>query len=699
MNAVLVEKKNRVATLSINNPPVNGLGSAVRAGLAEAMEAAIADSDVDAIIVTGAGRMFSGGADITEFGTPKSLQQPRLTEVINIMEQSAKPVVAAIHGVAAGGGLETALGCHYRVASPGTRLGLPEVTLGIVPGAGGTQRLPRLIGVEPALKLIAAGDLVPAEKAYALGIIDEVADGDLLEAALTAAERLAIGELPARRCRDLEHHLEDARGTPNLIEDFKSSIARRARGFEAPYACIESIANALSMTFDEALAEEREIFKRCVSGVQSNSLRHVFFAEREVLKIPDVPKDTPKRDIKSAAVIGAGTMGGGIAMNFANGGIPVTLVEIDGERLTQGLEVIRGNYANTVAKGRLSKDAMHERVALITGATEMAAVADADIVIEAVFENFDLKKEIFAELDRICKPGAIMATNTSTLDVDAIAAATSRPGDVLGTHFFSPANVMRLLENVRGEKTSKDVIATVMNLSKRIGKVAALVGVCDGFVGNRMLEPYTREASFLLEEGALPQQVDKVIYEFGFPMGPFAMIDLAGLDVGWRIRQERAATRPQHLRYSDIGDKICEMGRLGQKTSAGYYNYEEGNRTPQPDAAVEKLIVETSERLGMQRRDISDQEMLERCMYPLVNEGAKILEEGLALRASDIDVIWIHGYGFPRYCGGPMYWADTVGLDKVYDAMSRLHDTHGELLEPAPLLKKLAAEGRGFNDT
>jgi 3-hydroxyacyl-CoA dehydrogenase len=698
MSAVEIEKKGRIAVLSINNPPVNGLGFAVRSGLMEAVQAALADDTVDGIVITGAGRMFSGGADITEFNTPKSTAQPRLTELLNAIEMADKPVVAAIHGVAAGGGLETALGCHYRIAAPDTRLGLPEVTLGIIPGAGGTQRLPRLTGIEAALQLISSGELVKTEKAHALGFVDEIAEDDLVAAGIAAAERLAAQGGEPRRCSALDDKVSEARGHPEIFDTFTKSIARRARGFEAPYACIEAIKCAVDLPFEEGLAQEREIFKRCVESVQSKAQRHVFFAEREVAKIPDVPKDTVRREISTAAIIGAGTMGGGIAMNFLNAGIPVTLLEADKERLDAGIEVIKGNYANTVAKGRLAQDAMDKRMSALTGTTTMSDIADADLVIEAVFENLDLKKQIFAELDGICKPGAILATNTSTLDVNVIANATSRPGDVLGMHFFSPANVMRLLENVRGAATEKDVIATVMDLSRRIGKVAALVGVCDGFVGNRMLEPYLREAGFLLEEGALPQQVDKVIFDFGFPMGPFAMTDLAGADVGWRIRQERAPTRPNHLRYSDIGDRICEQGRFGQKTGAGYYRYESGKRDPIPDPDIEALIIETSKQRGIERRDISDQEILERCMYPLINEGAKILEEGLALRASDIDVIWIHGYGFPRYRGGPMFYADTIGLDTIYQTMCRLHEQHGELLEPAPLLKKLAAEGRGFSD-
>ena len=697
MAEVRSEQRGRVTVLVLDNPPVNGLGFDIRSGLMAGMEAALADDGVDAVVITGAGRMFSGGADITEFNTPKSSAEPRLPGLTNLIEAADKPVVAAIHGVSAGGGLELPLGCHYRVAAKGTRLGLPEVNLGIIPGAGGTQRLPRLSGVEAALKLIASGELVPAERAQALGFVDEVTEGDVVEAGVAAAERLAAdGGL--RRASKVDDKIAEARGKPEIFEDFKKSIARRARGYEAPYACIESIENAVNMTFEEGLAQEREIFKRCVESVQSKALRHAFFAEREAQKIPDVSRETPKSDVTSAGVVGAGTMGGGIAMNFANAGIPVTIIETEQENLDRGIGIIEKNYANTVSKGRLSRDAMDERLGLITGSTDMNDLAQADVVIEAVFENMDLKKEIFGTLDEICKSDAILATNTSTLDVDEIAGATSRPELVLGTHFFSPANVMKLLENVRGKATSPETIATIMAMTKKIGKVGVLVGVCDGFVGNRMLYAYSRQAGFLIEEGALPQDVDRVIFDFGFPMGPFAMGDLAGLDVGWRIRKEREATRPTNLRYSPVADRICELGRFGQKTGAGYYRYEEGSRTPVPDPEIEALILSISEELGIARREISDEEILQRCMYPLINEGAKILDEGLAMRASDIDVVWLYGYGFPRYRGGPMFYADTVGVKHVYDTMSRLYDEHGEWLEPAPLLKSLAESGKGFGD-
>ena len=698
MGAVTTERRGNIAILSIDNPPVNALGAAVRSSLAEGVRAALDDAGADALVITGAGRMFSGGADIQEFGKEYPAGVPTLPDVITMIEGASKPVIAAIHGVAAGGGLEVSLGCHWRLAAPGTRLGLPEVTLGILPGAGGTQRLPRLIGVEAALQAIVAGDLMAAEKALALGLIDEISGDDLVADAVAYAEKLVAAGTAPRRTGELDDKVAEARGKPEIFEKFRQDMAHRARGFKAPYACVDSIEAAVNLPFAEGLANEREIFSRLVASDQSKAQRHAFFAEREVAKIPDVPKDTATQPIESAAIIGAGTMGGGIAMNFANAGIPVIIVEVNNDALQKGLGVVGRNYASSVAKGRLSQDNMDRRMGLITGSTDYGEVADADIVIEAAFEDMALKKEIFQRLDQTCKAEAILTTNTSSLDVDEIAAATGRPEKVMGTHFFSPANVMRLAENVRGAKTSKETITTVMNLSKAIGKVGVLVGICDGFVGNRMLYAYTRQAGFLLEEGALPEQVDKVIYDFGLPMGPFAMGDLAGIDVGWLVRQAQEATRPKHLRYSDIADRIYEMGRYGQKTKAGWYRYEEGNRAPVPDPEIEKLIVSVSGELGIERRAIGDEEILERCMYPLINEGAKILEEGIALRPLDIDIIWIYGFGFPRYRGGPMFYADLVGVGKIYDAMSRLYDEQGEWLKPAPLLEKLAKEGKGFGD-
>lgn len=696
--SVTFERHDDVALLRLSNPPVNGLSFAMRAALGERVTQALADDAVKAIVIAGADRMFCGGADIREFSAPPPPGAAHLPAILDEIEASPKPVVAAIHGVAAGGGMEVALACHVRLAAPGTRLGLPEVTLGILPGAGGTQRMPRLIGIEKALDVIVGGKLHPVEKAVKLGFVDECVEGDLVATAIARARQLAADGTPLRRASKLTEHLDAARGRPEIFDDFRKRMAKRARGFDAPYACVDCVETTLTMPYAEALKNERVVFHRLRESDQSAAQRHAFFAEREVAKIPDVPKDTPARPIETAGVVGCGTMGGGIAMSIANAGLPVTVLESSPEALDRGMAIIRKNYAATVSKGRLSQAEMDARLARITPTLEDAALGAADVVIEAVFEELPLKKEVFARLDRVCKPEAILATNTSTLDVDAIAAATSRPEQVIGTHFFSPANVMRLMENVRGARTSPETIATVMKLSKKLGKVGVLVGVCDGFVGNRMLYAYRRQADFLLEEGALPEQIDRVIYDFGLPMGPYQMADLAGLDVSWRVRKAQAPTRPAHLRYSPVADRICEQGRYGQKTGAGWYRYEEGSRTPIPDPAIHELIAGVSAELGITRRAIGDDEIVPRCLYPLVNEGAKILDEGLALRASDIDVIWMHGYGFPRYRGGPMFWADLVGLRTIYDTMSRLHGEHGEWLAPAPLLKRLAEQGKGFKD-
>jgi 3-hydroxyacyl-CoA dehydrogenase len=576
-------------------------------------------------------------------------------------------------------------------------VGFPEVKLGLLPGAGGTQRLPRLPGVEAALPLIVAGDPIPAAKAHALGIIDEVVPGDLLEGACAFAERLVADGKPLRKIRDLQ---DKVRGTnPAVFAEFRKGLERTARGFFAPFRCVDAVEAAATLPFDEGLKRERELFAQCMQSTQSKAQIHVFFAEREVTKIPDVPKETPVKAIKAAAVIGAGTMGGGIAMNFANAGIPVRVLEMSREALDKGLAVVQKNYAATVEKGRLSQKDMDARMALIQGTLAYdTALAEADIVVEAVFEEMDVKKKVFATLDKAARPDAILASNTSTLDIDQMASATSRPGQVIGTHFFSPANVMRLLEIVRGKATSKEVIASTMELARRIRKVGVLVGNCDGFVGNRMLAPYLREAEFLVEEGATPQQVDKVIYDFGLPMGPFAMGDMAGLDVGWRIRKGKEATRNRRLRYSPVADRICDMGRYGQKTGAGWYRYEKGSRAPLPDPEIEALIVKTAKEQGIERRAVTDEEILKRCVYALINEGAKILEEGFALRSSDIDIIYIYGYGFPVHRGGPMFYADTVGPSAVYDEVCKFQKQHGELWQPAPLLERLAREGKKFRD-
>jgi len=698
MAAVEYEVRDGIAILTLNNPPVNGLGAPVRTAFKEGFEKGAADPDVKAFVVAGAGKMFCAGADIREFGKPEPKGAPKLQPVLDQMEAGEKPVVAAVHGVALGGGAEVALACHYRVAQKSARFGLPEVSLGIIPGAGGTQRLPRLIDVREALDLITSGKPVSADKAKALGAVDQVVDGEPLEAAIAFAKKLAADGTPPRRCSEQTASIEAARADKDLFPSVRAELAKRQRGLLAPAGAVDAVEAATKMEFLEGQEFERATFQKLVSSDQSAALRYAFFIEREANKIDGVPKDTPVLPIKKAAVIGCGTMGGGIAMNFANGGIPVTVLEMADDALERGMGIIEKNYAATVSKGRLKQEAMDQRMALITGTTSYDDLADADLVIEAVFEDMDVKKDIFGKLDAIAKPEAILATNTSTLDVNEIAASTKRPDKVVGMHFFSPANVMRLLENVRGEKSSKETLATVMNVSKKIGKVGAMVGVCYGFVGNRMLHAYSRQANFLLEEGCLPQDVDRVIYEFGFAMGPFAVGDLAGLDIGYAIRKANPGLTPTNKRYSTIADKVVELGRHGQKTQAGWYRYEDGSRKPIPDPIVEQVILDTSKEIGMERRKISDQEIIERCMFPMVNEAAKILDEGIAQRPSDIDVIWLYGYGFPRYRGGPMFWADQIGLDKVYDGMSKLHDTHGDWLEPAPLLKKLAESGKGFKD-
>ena len=693
---VSFEKQGGVGVITVNNPPVNALAQGVRQGLIESLARGIDDPGVSAMVIIGGGRTFIAGADIREFGKPP--QPPDLHSVLEKIESSPKPVVAAIHGTALGGGLEVCLACHYRVAVAAGQVGLPEVKLGLLPGAGGTQRLPRLIGAEAALKMIVSGDPVRAPRAKELGIVDEVVGEDLRAGAVAFAEKLVAEKKPLRKISAADDKLQAARQNPAVFETFKKSIEREARGYLAPFKCIEAVQAAVTLPFAEGLKRERQLFQECMASPQSKGQIHAFFAEREATKIPDVPPGTPARKIERAAVIGAGTMGGGIAMNFANAGIPVTVVEMSQEALDRGLAVVKKNYAGTVEKGRLSQGDMDKRVGLITGTLDRGAIREADIVIEAVFEEMAVKKDVFATLDKIAKPGAVLASNTSTLDIDQIASATSRPEAVIGTHFFSPANVMRLLELVRGSKTAKETIATSSELSRRIGKVWVLAGNCDGFIGNRMLAPYLREAEFLVEEGATPQQVDRVVYDFGFAMGPFAMQDLAGLDVGWRIRKGKAATRRKDLRYSHVGDRLCEQGRFGQKTGSGWYRYEPGSRTPKPDPEVEALIAAAAKEGGITRRQVSDEEGLKRCLWALVNEGARILEEGIALRSSDIDVTYLYGYGFPRYRGGPMFYADQVGLRQVYGDVAAFHTQHGELWTPALLLERLAKEGKGFRD-
>ncbi|HWA13494.1 MAG TPA: 3-hydroxyacyl-CoA dehydrogenase NAD-binding domain-containing protein [Burkholderiales bacterium] len=697
MSLVDYQKQGSLGVITLSNPPVNALSvnKGVVQGILDALKEGDHDHHVRAFVIIGGGRNFSGGADISEFGKPYDPGKATLPDALAYMDTVTKPIVAAISGPTMGGGLELALACHYRVALTGAQIALPEVKLGILPGAGGTQRSPRLMGVQKALDFMVSGDPISSEQAKESGLVDEVVTGDLRAAALSFANKLLKEGQGVRRASALTAAVE---GDPAaFFAAARSRIAKAWRGYPAPLAICACVEAATSMPFGKGVNFERQQFEKLVKTDESRALRHLFFAERQVSKIPDVPDDTPVREIKSAVLIGAGTMGGGIAMNFANAGIPVKVLEVSQEALDKGLGIVRRNYAATVAKGRLSQEAMDKRMGLFSGITSYDDIKDADIIIEAVFEDMAVKKQVFEKLDKAARPGAILATNTSTLDVNEIAAVTSRPQDVVGLHFFSPANVMKLLEVVRADRTGKDVLATAMKLSKVIRKVGVVAGVCDGFIGNRMLHGYFREAGFLLEEGALPQQVDKVIEDFGFAMGPFRVGDLAGLDVGWYIRKRQAATRPAHLRYSKVADQVCELGRFGQKTGAGWYKYEAGNRTPVPDPVVEDLIVRAAEEAGIERKPVSDQEILERCLYALVNEGARILEEGIALRASDIDIVYVYGYGFPRYRGGPMFYADTVGLDRVLETIKRFHATHGEFWKPAPLLEKLVAEGRKFN--
>jgi 3-hydroxyacyl-CoA dehydrogenase len=684
-----------VAVITMDNPPVNGLGHALRTGIVEGVRRAQADPGIVAIVITGAGKAFSGGADIREFNTPKALAEPTLFTVIRTVENSSKPVVAAVHSVAMGGGLELALGCHFRVAAPGAQIALPEVKLGILPGAGGTQRLPRVVPLEMAVNMIVSGNPVKSEKFRGTRLFDEIVEGDLVQGAVAFARKAVADGRGLPRVRDLKVEHEDAEA---FLRFSLNTVKTVAKNFPAPARCVEAIAGALG-PFDEGLARERALFLELVQTPESKALRHAFFGERAASKIPDVPEDTPTRTIGSAAVIGAGTMGGGIAMNFANAGIPVKVLEAKQDALDRGMATIRSNYENSAKKGRMSAEDVEKRMTLLQPTLAYEDIADADIVVEAVFEDMAVKEQVFRRLDEVMKPGAILATNTSTLDVNRIAAFTKRPQDVIGTHFFSPANVMKLLEIVRGAKTGKDVLATTMRLSKKIRKTGVVSGVCDGFIGNRMLEQYLRQGLYMLEEGASPQQIDRAIEKFGFAMGPFRMSDLAGNDVGWYIRKRRYAERPD-IQYPKIADRLCELGRFGQKTGAGWYRYAPGKRDALPDPAVDELIAAHRREIGVAPRKLGDDEVVHRLVFALVNEGAKILEEGIALRASDIDMIYLTGYGFPLWRGGPMLYADMTGL---YNVVNRMADfaanPHGDrsFWTPAPLLAKLAAEGRGFN--
>ena len=676
-----IEKDGNISIITLNSPPVNALSAPVREGLHKGITEARNDGESEAIIIICEGRTFIAGADISEFGQePKG---PSLFEVQEFIEDSNKPVIAAIHGTALGGGLEVALTCHYRIAVPSAKCGLPEVNLGLLPGAGGTQRLPRVVGVEKALQMVTSGQHVPAKQCLEMGLVDEIANEDgLREDSINFAKKIVSENRPLVKISEMNDKVEAARGNENIFTDFRTSIARRARGFLAPEYNIQCIEAAVNNSFDEGIKIERKLFMELVTGTQSAAQRYAFFAQRQVAKIPDIEPDTEIKPFSSIGVIGAGTMGGGISMNFANVGIPVTIIEQSQENLDKGLGIIRKNYENTANKGRITFEDVEKRTDLIKGSTDINDLSNCDLIIEAVFENMDLKKDIFKTLDNIAKKGAILATNTSALDVNEIAAQTSRPEDVIGLHFFSPANVMRLLEIVRGEKTSKSVVATSMKMAKSIGKVAAVVGVCPGFVGNRILAQRQREANKLILEGAMPWEVDDALFDFGFPMGPFAMSDLAGLDIGW----------DEDLSTGDtLRDKLCEAGRLGQKTGKGFYIYDE-KRNKSPDTEVEELIIEFSEKHQIKRREISKEEILDRCLYPMINEGFKILEEGMAIRASDIDIVWINGYGWPMYEGGPMFYGQLIGYDKVLKWHKEMEEKFGSDFSPSPYLEKVVNE-------
>ncbi|WP_315783736.1 3-hydroxyacyl-CoA dehydrogenase NAD-binding domain-containing protein [Bradyrhizobium sp. SZCCHNPS1003] len=682
-----LDRHDIIGIVTIDSPPVNALSAAVRGGILDNVKAAIADPAIKAIVLTCGGRTFIAGADITEFGKPP--KPPALNDVLSTIENSPKPVIAAIHGTALGGGLEVALACHYRVATKEAKLGLPEVKLGLLPGAGGTQRLPRAVGPELAVKMIVGGDPIGAAEAHKAGLIEEIVEGPA-SGGEAFARKVVAENRPLRKLRDDDSKLAAAKADRSIFTSAVAAITKKSRGLEAPFAAADAVGYAIDLPFDEGLKKEREGFLKLLTSDQSKAQRYAFFAEREAAKIAGVPEGTKGRKVERVAIIGAGTMGGGIAMSFANAGIPVTLIETAEEQLKRGMGIMQKNWEATAARGGIPADAPAKRMALIDGKVGLENVKDADLVIEAVFETMAVKKEVFGKLDQYAKPGAVLASNTSYLNIDAIAAETSRPQDVLGMHFFSPANVMKLCEIVRAEKTAPDALVTAVSIARKIAKVPAVVGVCDGFVGNRMLAQRGKQAEKLLFEGALPQQVDAVVTKFGMPMGPFAMGDLAGLDIGWRSRKDRGIK-------SEIADALCEAGRFGQKTGKGYYKYEAGSRAPLPDPDVEKLIDETLAKLGLKRRAVSDEEILERMMYPMINEGAKILAEGIAARPSDIDVVWLYGYGWPIYRGGPMYWADSVGLKHIAERLAfYAKETNDPSLEPAPLLKKLADEGKTF---
>jgi 3-hydroxyacyl-CoA dehydrogenase len=683
------------AVITLKHSPVNALSLGLRAAIADALERATSDASIAAVVIVGSGNAFCGGADVAEFGLPAMSASPSLADLLGQIENSPKPVVAGINGIALGGGLELAMACHYRVAAAAAQLGMPEVKLGLLPGAGGTQRLPRLVGVERALNMIVSGNSVSARDLAATALLDSAVDGDVLPAAVAFAQRVIVEKLPLKKARDIEIDLPNAEA---FLHFARGAVAPRAKNYPAPLKCIDAVEAAVVKPFDEGMKIEGSLFIELLNSSESKALRHAFFAMRAAAKIPDVPSSTPLRAIRSVGVIGAGTMGGGIAMNFANAGIPVTVLETTQAALDKGLGTIRKNYENTLKKGRLTHDEFGKRIELITGTLSYDDIKTADLVIEAVFEDMQIKKQVFEKLDKVVKNGAILASNTSTLDLNQIAEFTRRPQDVIGLHFFSPANVSKLLEIVRGAKSAKDVVATSMAVSKQIKKVGVISGVCDGFIGNRMMNAYFRQMELLLDVGALPQQIDKGLEKFGFAMGPFRVSDLAGNDILWYIRKRLYIEYPNRV-FSKTPDRVCELGRFGQKTGAGWYDYKPGDRTPIPSDLVNKIVLEESARLGLSRRKLSDEEIVQRALCSLINEGARILEEGIALRASDIDVVYLTGYGFPDYRGGPLFYADTIGLPNILRTMREFAKGYQpDAWEPAPLLKQLASAGKAFAD-
>lgn len=692
---VSLELRDSIALIKVNNPPVNALSYLVRKGLIDCITQADENTKVKAIVLYCLGRTYFAGADITEFGKP--MQSPSLPEALSFIDTVSKPIITALHGTALGGGLEVALTCHYRVANSSTKVGLPEVHLGLLPGAGGTQRLPRLIGVEKALDVIVSGRQVKAAEALSLGIIDKIIEGDVVDGALKFAHDVVEQNLPVKRISEIT--VDKSLVAEDLINNYRKKIAKKFRGFEAPQACISAVEASIDLPFLKGVEKERSLFLECMKSTQSASQRHMFFAQRQAAVIDDLDKKTPTREINNVAIIGAGTMGSGIALSFSNANIPVTLLEVNENVLQSGLNTIEKYYRGQAAKGRMTNEKAAYQQGLITGTLSYDDLSDVDLVIEAVFESMEVKHQVFSKLDEVCKPGCILASNTSTLDVDEIASITKRPQDVIGLHFFSPAQVMKLLEVIRAEKTADDVLATAMKLGSKIGKIPVVSGVCDGFIGNRMLKGYGREAGALLLEGATPAQIDNAVYQFGMAMGPMTMADLSGLDIGYRVRKERRESGV-FVPETDgaISDRLVENGRLGQKNRKGYYRYEENSYIPIPDEEVNKIIKETAQKLGFEQREISDEEIVKRLIYPLINEGAQILDEGIAQRASDVNAVWVYGYGFPVYRGGPMFYADSIGLENILNDLKLYQEKYGDIWQPAPLLEKLVNEGKRFSD-